>query len=102
MTTPFSSSQGLDTLLPTKYLELKDVFKKSKASTILYYHTYDCPMHLQPGKEPPWGTIYNLSPSKLKFLREYVDEKLANGFIRHSKSPTSAPIFLVKNKDGSL
>ena len=27
---------------------------------------------------------------------------MANGFIRHSKSPTGAPIFFVKKKDGSL
>ena len=43
-----------------------------------------------------------MSPSELKALREYIEEHLANGSIRHSKSPTGAPIFLVKKKDGSL
>jgi hypothetical protein len=35
-------------------------------------------------------------------LGEYIDENLTNGFIRHSKSLTSALILFVKKKDGSL
>ena len=61
-----------------------------------------CPIDLQPGKEPQWGAIYNLSPTELEVLRECIDENLAHGFIRHSKSLVGAPIFFVKKKDGSL
>ena len=32
----------------------------------------------------------------------YIDENLAKGFIRHSKSLAGAPILFVKKKDGSL
>jgi hypothetical protein len=39
---------------------------------------------------------------ELEVLRVYIDENLASGFIRHSKSPAGAPIFFVKKKDGSL
>ena len=35
-------------------------------------------------------------------LQAYIEENLAQGFIRHSKSPAGAPIFFVKKKDGSL
>ena len=35
-------------------------------------------------------------------MKEYIDENLAKGFIRHSKSPASASILFVKNKDRSL
>jgi hypothetical protein len=38
----------------------------------------------------------------LEVVREYIEENLANGFIQHSRSPTGAPIFFVKKKDGSL
>jgi hypothetical protein len=48
------------------------------------------------------GTVYNFSQSELKVLREYIEDNLSNGFIRHSRSPASAPIFFVKKKDGSL
>jgi hypothetical protein len=57
---------------------------------------------LQPGKDPPWGPIYNLSPTELEVVWEYIEENLANGFIQHSRSPASAPIFFVKKKDGLL
>jgi hypothetical protein len=39
---------------------------------------------------------------KLTMLHEYIDENLSKNFIRHSKSPTGAPILFVKKKDGSL
>ena len=48
------------------------------------------------------GPIYNLSPTKLEVLRAYIKENLANEFIPHSKSPAGAPIFFIKEKDGSL
>jgi hypothetical protein len=35
-------------------------------------------------------------------LLKYLDENLIKNFIRHSKSPTGAPILFVKKKDGSL
>ena len=98
-----SDPQNRDVLLPSKYQEFQDVFDKVKAiGTLPEHRQYDCTIDLQPGKEPPWGPIYNLSPSELKALREYIEEHLANGFIRHSKSPAGAPIFFVKKKDGSL
>ena len=101
-TIPCYSSQGSDTLLPTKYLEFEDIFNKSKASTFPDHHSYDCPIDLQPKKKPPWGLIYNLSPSELKAHREYINNHLANGLIRHSKSPNDAPIFFVNKKGESL
>jgi len=54
------------------------------------------------GTQPPFGPIYNLSQGKLVALREYINEHLEKGFIQHAKSSTSAPIFFVKKKDGSL
>ena len=71
-----------------------DVFKV-KANTLPEHRPYDCPIDLKPGKEPPWGPIYNLSPVELETLR-------ANGLIRHSRSPVGAPIFFVKKKNGTL
>ena len=88
--------------LPEKYRHYADVFDKVQANTLPHHRPYDCPIDLQPGKEPPWGPIYNLSPIKLEVLRAYIEENLANGFIRHSKSPADAPIFFIKKKDGSL
>jgi hypothetical protein len=100
--TPSSNRQDVEVQLQSKYQEFSDIFDKVKASTLPEHRPYDCPIDLKPEKEPPWGPIYNLSPSELKVLREFIDENLANGLIRHSRSPAGAPIFFVKKKDGSL
>ena len=102
ITMPTPTQQKSSTFLPTKYQEFQDVFNKDKADRLPEHRPYDCPIDLQPGKDPPWGPIYSLSPAELKVLRDYIDENLATGFIRHSKSPAGAPIFFVKKKDGSL
>ena len=78
------------------------MFDKVKANRLPEHRLYDCTIDLPPGKEPPWEPIYNLSPTELEVLQEYIDENLANGFIQHSISPSVAPIFFVKKKDGSL
>ena len=49
----------------------------------------------------PFGPIYGLVEPRLDALYPYIDEKLAKGFIRHSKSLATAPILFVKKKDGS-
>ena len=100
---PSKDSEGsAESKLLHKYKEFAGFFDKVKAGTLPEHRPYDCPIDLQPRKEPPWGLIYNFPPTELEVLREYIDENLANGFIRHSKSPARAPIFFVKKKDGSL
>ena len=88
--------------LPKKYHHYADVFDKVKASTLPHHRPYDCPIDLQPGKEPLWRLIYNLSSIELEVLRAYIEENLANRFTRHSKSLVGAPIFFLKKKDGSF
>ena len=96
LVTPSSTSQESKTQLPKKYIEFSDVFDKVKANTLPEHRPYDCSIDLQPGKEPPWGPIYN------QVLWAYIDENFASTFIRHSRSPAGAPIFFVKKKYGSL
>jgi hypothetical protein len=57
---------------------------------------------LEECKKPPFGPIYSLTLTELEALRIYINENLANGFIRHSKCPTSGTILFVSKKDGSL
>ena len=70
--------------LSAKYHPYADVFDKVKAGTLPHHCPFDCPIDLQPRIEAPWGPIYNLSPTELEVLRAYIEENLANGFIRHS------------------
>ena len=59
-------------------------------------------IELLPGKEPLYRLIYPLSQTELAALRDFLEENLAKGFIRESKSPIGIPILFVPKKDSSL
>jgi len=55
------------------------------------------------GKEPKiQAKIYPLLPLQQEALDKWLDEHLAKGSIRPSKSPISSPVFFVPKKDGKL
>ena len=87
---------------PSKYNDFSDVFEKKNADRLPEHRPYDCPIDLKDGACPPFGPIYGLSEPELKALKIYIEENLAKGFIRHSKSPAGSPILFVKKKDGTL
>ena len=88
--------------LPWQYSAFSETFSKSKATALPPSRDTDHTIDLEKDTRPPFGPIYNLSELELAALRAYLDEGLANGTIRPSKSPAGAPILFVKKKDGSL
>ena len=91
------------TKVPTKCLDFADVFSSDLASE-LPEHTKinNYTIELVEGQQPPYGPIYNLGPVELETLKAYIETNLANGFIRPSKSSTSAPILFDRKSDDSL
>jgi hypothetical protein len=87
---------------PPEYEDLKEVFSKTKAQAVAEHGLHDLMIDLVEGKEPPWGPIYNLSSKELETLRNYLDENLAQNWMRPSTSSAGAPVFFVPKKDGSL
>jgi len=57
---------------------------------------------LEPGKQPPSGKLYPLSPDELELLKEYLDKMLRTGKIRPSNSSAEAPICFSKQANGKL
>jgi hypothetical protein len=88
--------------LPYCYHKYANVFSKSESETLPQHRKYDLPIDIIPEKAVPWGPIYSLTEPELTALRSYIDENLAKGYIRASKSPAGAPIFFVKKKSGEL
>jgi hypothetical protein len=85
--------------IPSHYKEFKYVFKKKNVNILSKHWPYN---YFEEGVQSPFKPIYNLSQDELLTLHEYINKNLENGFIWHSKFPTSAPINFVKKKDGSL
>ena len=97
-----SSDETIPEHIPSCYHDFADVFSKAKADELPPRREYDHAVELEPGSSIPYGRIYRLSEVELKALREFLDEYLAKGFIRPSKSPGGAPVLFIKKKDGSL
>jgi len=57
---------------------------------------------LEPGKQPPSGKLYPLSPDEFEKVKDCLDEMLKNGKIRASKSTAGASIFFVKQANDKL
>jgi hypothetical protein len=88
--------------LPACLKPYLDVFSLKNSKQLAPYRDVDLAIDLQLGKEPLYGPIYPLSQTELAALREFLEEYLAKGFIRESKSPAGAPILFVPKKDGGL
>jgi hypothetical protein len=88
--------------VPEEYHEFADVFSKRKAFSLAEHRPYDLKINIDENSAPPLGPIYSLSAVELETLREFIDENLAVGFIRPTRSPCGAPVLFVKKKDGSL
>jgi hypothetical protein len=88
--------------LPPQYAEFVDVASEEDSTVLPEHGHHDLAINLVPDSSPPHRPLYNLSQAELVILRKYLDEYLARGWIRESKSPAGAPILFVKKKDGSL
>jgi len=93
---------ALKTQIPPKYHEYLDVFSKSKGIMLLPHCQHDHKIDIESGTTPPFSPIYSLSKVEQVALRQFLDENLANQFIRPSQSSAGAPILFIKKKDGSL
>ncbi len=87
--------------VPTEYLDLKEVFSKSRAASLPPHRPYDCAIDLLPGTSPPKGRLYSLSAPEREAMEKYISDSVAAKLIRPS-SPAGAGLFFVEKKDGSL
>ncbi|KAL0170658.1 hypothetical protein M9458_035254, partial [Cirrhinus mrigala] len=88
--------------VPVEYLDLKEVFSKSRAASLPPHRPYDCAIDLLSGTSPPKGRLYSLSPPEREAMEKYISDSLAAKIIRPSSSPAGAGFFFVEKKDGSL
>jgi len=88
--------------LPVQYRDFVEIFGKAAQASLPAHGPQDMVIDLEPGKQPPSGKLYPLSPDELELLKEYLDEMLRTGKIRPSKSSAGAPIFFAKQANGKL
>ncbi|UYV69577.1 hypothetical protein LAZ67_6004008, partial [Cordylochernes scorpioides] len=79
-----------------RYDKIFDKNNESVKQTSLAKHKIETGNH-QPIKHRP----YRVSPTERQAIQTEVDKMLDAGIIRHSESPWSSPVILVKKKDGN-
>ena len=85
-----------------KYVDFADVFSPKLAAELLEHGISNYAIKLVDEQQPSYGLLYSLGLVKLETLKTYIENNLANGFIRPSKSPAGALIFFNKKPDSSL
>jgi hypothetical protein len=101
MTIPAKESGAVE--IPSEYRGFQHLFEEAKGKEALPEHQpWDHEIPLVDGKAPGVQPIYSLSERELEALRKYIDENIAKGYIRASKSPARYPILFVPKKDGKL
>jgi hypothetical protein len=63
---------------------------------------WDHAIELEREPSPGFRKVYPMSPEEQTELDAFLEEALATGCIRHSKSPIGAPVFFIKKKDRRL
>ena len=90
------------TLLPKQYHDYLDVFSRKESETLPIRRSYDHAINLKEGFQPPNQTLYGMSRDEIVELKRYLEENLAKGFIRASRSPAASPVMFVKKPGGGL
>jgi len=62
----------------------------------------DHAIEVMPRVAPPTKAPYRMNHEEVKELKVQLEELLAKGYIRPTKSPYGAPILFVHKKDGTL
>jgi hypothetical protein len=67
------------------------------------HNTWDHAIDLEPDAVMHWKVkSYPMSPAEQVELDKWLEENLAKGYLRPSKSPMASPVFFIKKKDGKL
>ena len=76
------------------------MFEKKQLERMPTRKLWDHAIEVKEGLVPRKGKVYPLSREEREEVREFMREQLRKEYIRLSKSPQMAPVFLVGKKDG--
>ena len=90
----------LDDIRKGPYAEYEDVFSEEGFNELPPHRKWDHAIDLIPNYEEFNTRVYPLRQDQEQHLNKFIDDNLATGRIRISKSPVSSGLFFVAKKDG--
>jgi hypothetical protein len=98
-----AGEQQTNAELPPEYQEFARLFNDEAADRFPPSREWDHAIDLKPGAPDALDCkVYPMTRDEDTALEKFLDEMVAKGYIRPSKSPYASPFFFVKEKDGKL
>jgi hypothetical protein len=94
--------KGFEDIVPTSLHTYADVFSKTAFDTLPEHRKWDHTIELEHEPSPGFRKVYPMTLAEQMEMDAFLEEALATGHIRQSKSPLRAPVFFIKKKDGKL
>jgi hypothetical protein len=98
-----AGAEQKEAILPEEYKEFARLFNDEAADRFPPTREWDHAIDLKPGAPDALDCkVYPMTRDEDTALEKFLDEMVAKGYIRPSKSPYASPFFFVKKKDGKL
>jgi hypothetical protein len=97
-----SKPKGFEDIVPMALHEYADVFSKTAFNSLPEHRKWDHAIELEQEPSPGFRKVYPMTLTEQMEMDTFLEEALATGRIRQSKSPLRAPVFFIKKKDGKL
>jgi hypothetical protein len=97
-----SEPKGFEDIVLTSLHSYADVFSKMAFDSLPERRKWDQTIELEHEPSPRFCEVYPMTLTEQTEMDAFLEEALATGRIRQSKSPLGAPVFFIKKKDGKL
>jgi hypothetical protein len=97
-----SKLKGFEDIVPTSLHTYADVFSEMAFDSLPERRKWDHAIELEREPSPRFRKVYLMTLTEQTEMDAFLEEALATGRIRQSKSPLRAPVFFIKKKDGKL
>jgi hypothetical protein len=97
-----SELKGFEDIVPTSLHSYGDVFSETAFDSLPERRKWDHAIELEREPSPGYRKVYLMTLTEQTEMDTFLEEVLATGHIRQSKSPLGVPVFFIKKKDGKL
>jgi hypothetical protein len=97
-----SKPKGFEDIVLMPLHTYADVFSKTAFDSLPERRKWDHTIELEREPSPGFRKIYPMTLTEQTEMDAFLEEALATGCIRQSKSPLGALVFFIKKKDGKL
>jgi hypothetical protein len=102
VSTKNSKPKDFQDIVPVSLHTYADVFSETTFDSLPERHKWDHTIELEHEPSPGFYKVYSMTLTEQTEMDAFLEEALATGHIRQSKSPLGAPVFFIKKKDRKL